>query len=638
MEGLIDEHEEYTLCETDIDEDTNVKEIDSIPAQGDPNNNKTQTVDSSQDQVLHDESKTPHNNVKNKNDNVTLPDKNGNCTAMCSIPFDKFMIMCNSWKSWTHYICTELPMYQLYTLTSTSRKYTCSKCTVILYDFREQWELKLLPSLGKPKPENINVGDEYHQNLITNLEEKLTAAISNVHKASYDKDILHLKTELNEEKSKSEKLSHTNINLTEKNIELREQCKFSTYLDSLNHKVDAISNTEANIKKALGLIGEQSKLLAEEVKESTNMIVNTVGTIKQNPQTTLPQNVDSLKNIEHAIVTIEQDIHSLKDNSLNDSLHSIKNQLVTISDKFKEDNFNSPPRQLFTEAQQEIYKYYVPTANRFEALQIDNSHEQSSQPSNRDKEDLVAPIKQVLMIGNSHFQRIQTPHLSFVDKCKVTKKATYDIKEATKVISDLQQDMQCVVIQSFPKDIHAETKVKYIDSLTSLFDNILAKWPKCKIIISTALFRGMSPSYNEKANAANIEVLHKFFQDPHIFVCDNSGLSSRGQPIHHFLARDNVHLSYAGKKIFAANLRNSIRDCLQIPYLPLHRTNYQQKTNNNAWKNNYYQQKTNNNSWKNSYYHDYQQKPNNNAWQNDYYHQRNNQYANSSSYDWGHYE
>ncbi|CAG2192948.1 unnamed protein product [Mytilus edulis] len=219
------DHEEYTLCETDKDEDTNVKEIDSIPAQGDPNNNKTQTVDSSQDQVLHDDSKKLHNNIKNKIDNVNLPDKNGNCTAMCSIPFDKVMIMCNSCKSWTHYICTELPTYQLYTLTSTSRKYTCSKCAVIPHEFREQWELKLLPSFDKQKPENINKGDEYHQNLITNLEEKLTAAISNVHKASYDKDILHLKTELNEEKSKSEKLSHTNVNITEKNIELREQCK-----------------------------------------------------------------------------------------------------------------------------------------------------------------------------------------------------------------------------------------------------------------------------------------------------------------------------------------------------------------------------------------------------------------------------
>ncbi|CAG2236958.1 unnamed protein product [Mytilus edulis] len=209
--------------------------------------------------------------------------------------------------------------------------------------------------------------------------------------------------------------------------------------------------------------------------------------------------------------------------------------------------------------------------------------------------------------------------------------------------------MQCVVIQSFSKDIHAETKVNYMDSLTSLFDKILAKWPNCKIIISTALFRGMSPSYNEKAYAANIEVLHKFFKDPHIFVCDNSGLSSRGQPIRHFLARDNVHFSYAGTKIFAANLRSSITDCLQIPYQPPRRTNYSQKTNNNArifdyhqqknnnnsWNNGQHERKTNNNSWNNDYY---QQKSNNNAWQNDFYHHRNNQYATSSNYDWGHYD
>ncbi|CAG2240461.1 unnamed protein product [Mytilus edulis] len=146
--------------------------------------------------------------------------------------------------------------------------------------------------------------------------------------------------------------------------------------------------------------------------------------------------------------------------------------------------------------------------------------------------------------------------------------------------------MQRVVIKSFSKDIHAETKVNYIDSLTSLFDKILAKWPNCKIIISTALFRGMSPSYNEKAYAANIEVLHTFFKDPHIFVCDNSGLSSRGQPIRHFLARDNVHLSYAGTKIFAANLRSSIRE-----------------NQNNSWNNGYYQQKSNNNVWQNDFYH-----------------------------------
>jgi hypothetical protein len=36
--------------------------------------------------------------------------------------------------------------------------------------------------------------------LVINLEDKLTTAISNVHKTIYDKDILKLNTELNEEK------------------------------------------------------------------------------------------------------------------------------------------------------------------------------------------------------------------------------------------------------------------------------------------------------------------------------------------------------------------------------------------------------------------------------------------------------
>ena len=71
------------------------------------------------------------------------------------------------------------------------------------------------------------------------------------------------------------------------------------------------------------------------------------------------------------------------------------------------------------------------------------------------------------MVGSSHFQRIQTSHLSFGEKYKVTKEDTHCIKEATQVISDLKQEMQCVVILSFSKDIHVETKLNYIVSITS---------------------------------------------------------------------------------------------------------------------------------------------------------------------------
>jgi hypothetical protein len=50
---------------------------------------------------------------------------------------------------------------------------------------------------------------------------------------------------------------------------------------------------------------------------------------------------------------------------------------------------------------------------------------------------------------------------------------------------------------------------------------------------------------NDKIYATNIEILHKFFKDPRICICDNSGLSSRRNPIGRFMSRnDNTHLLY----------------------------------------------------------------------------------------------
>jgi hypothetical protein len=84
--------------------------------------------------------------------------------------------------------------------------------------------------------------------LVINLEDKLTTAISNVHKAIYDKDILKLNTELNEEKIKSHELHNTVTNLTQTNIELKEQCKLSVYVD--NSKVQAIEKSHLCVKQA----------------------------------------------------------------------------------------------------------------------------------------------------------------------------------------------------------------------------------------------------------------------------------------------------------------------------------------------------------------------------------------------------
>ena len=53
------------------------------------------------------------------------------------------------------------------------------------------------------------------------------------------------------------------------------------------------------------------------------------------------------------------------------------------------------------------------------------------------------------MLGNNHFKRLHTPYNHFVNNCEVMKRSTYDIKEATEVISNmssLKRGIQCVVI------------------------------------------------------------------------------------------------------------------------------------------------------------------------------------------------
>ena len=173
---------------------------------------------------------TDHNPAKNKH---LRSNNNFNCTAKCKIAANENMIMCTNCKSWAHFVCTELPLYQLYLLTSTSRKYTCAQCTIVPQKIKENGDSRLSP--------NINFADNNSgkgntnpdfETLVTNLADKLKIAISNVHKASNDKDILKLKTELNDEKVKSHELHNTVTNLTQTHIELKDKCKLSVCVDS----------------------------------------------------------------------------------------------------------------------------------------------------------------------------------------------------------------------------------------------------------------------------------------------------------------------------------------------------------------------------------------------------------------------
>jgi hypothetical protein len=73
----------------------------------------------------------------------------------------------------------------------------------------------------------------------------------------------------------------------------------------------------------------------------------------------------------------------------------------------------------------------------------------------------------------------------------------------------------------------------------------------------------------------------KYFNDERIHLCDHNNMSYRGSPQSKFLKNgDDVHLSEAGVKQFAANLKSSILSCLGMS-LPFKRSATQKQRNPN---------------------------------------------------------
>ena len=52
----------------------------------------------------------------------------GRCNV-CNSKAEEYVIMCADCKEYVHFACSELPVYQLWLYTNTTRKYTCEKCT-----------------------------------------------------------------------------------------------------------------------------------------------------------------------------------------------------------------------------------------------------------------------------------------------------------------------------------------------------------------------------------------------------------------------------------------------------------------------------------------------------------------------------
>ena len=65
---------------------------------------------------------------------------NKTCTTNCKNEDNDNMLFCNTCAGWVHYDCTNLPLYAMYSLITTKRKYTCQNCVSIPSEFLQNME------------------------------------------------------------------------------------------------------------------------------------------------------------------------------------------------------------------------------------------------------------------------------------------------------------------------------------------------------------------------------------------------------------------------------------------------------------------------------------------------------------------
>jgi len=143
------------------------------------------------------------------------------CTQPCMSEANDSMIQCNKCQGWTHYECTQLPVYQLYLLVHTSRRYTCEACANVTPDFREKWISSQEKTSDLP---------DQSLEVVKRIENSVGDTIISMHKTNQDEKIQTLQKEIVNTSSTSKRVEHL-----EKKIE---------YLtDTTIAKIDNIKDT-----------------------------------------------------------------------------------------------------------------------------------------------------------------------------------------------------------------------------------------------------------------------------------------------------------------------------------------------------------------------------------------------------------
>ena len=469
------------------------------------------------------------------------------CTQMCEGEMNNFMIQCNKCQGWTHYLCTKLPIYQLYLLVHTSRRYTCEKCSNVTPAFREKWASKLETEKDHPTQNSGNI--DKTQEIVSRIDNSIVDTITSLHKTNQDDKIQSLQQELQNLKLNSKKIEH---------IELK--------LDDLTNAVNSNGTLiTASSENMVSQMKDQIKLQKDSFNKSASANlkpltekVEKIETLLQTPAyENLTTKLESMATeLEKININLEQTCKTLDQTVKAES--KISKNFDQIVSKFgtSDENLSMTHRKLLdhdkaTMPTRNETSYGIETSNRFTLL---------AEKSEKEKADNAR--SKVLIIGNSHIKRIQTD--KFIYNSIVHKYSGSSFEEMFDKIEELDQDYDCIVIHVFTNNLRGDTPDQCVKKCDDYISAITQHCEFAKIVLSLPFLTLHDTKLNEKITNCNILLQYKYLNHSNVTISCNSGLLNGNFPVRKFFIDDGIHLSNQGINVFVSNMKYHIKKVLNI--------------------------------------------------------------------------
>ena len=311
-----------------------------------------------------------------------------------------------------------------------------------------------------------------------------------------------------------------------------------------------------------------------------------------------PSNAEHVKFVSQ-IHSLENENHTLK-TSIQDLRYKTELEKATIQSKLELENSKCEGHKLNSDKSMKQFQAEIESLRdklkerdvRLETLE--NSCTELKSALDTNKEELLNTKQQFDTNNNEPFQTvthrriqnrstrqdrgkpnvilIETSNISGIDPLKLSTKfemeniIAYDFIKTEEKLRDISTAPDLIVFHSLTNEMVENSVEHCAGKIKELSPIALDLFPGIKVVLSAPTPRLDSEVLNSKGQLISAMLKHEYLGAQNIYICDNSNLSYKGKPIDRFLStKDGFHLSNQGITMFAANIRDTIDEVLNLP-------------------------------------------------------------------------